>query len=467
MGAVISGLALSAVFAAQSLPPVLPVTRLEGGASRAPSGPPPVPERQVPLGALPITRLEDPGLGDLDGSRRISLTISRPIALRDLLLLLVNSTPLSIVAHEDVNGTFVGDLKDLSMRQALEAILFPRGLDYEVEGTLIRVFPRKTATRLFDVNYVNVRRASRRGVRSAVSTDSRQPSAAGDLTSTSESDPLDELASGVQALLSGTGRMHVDRAAGIVQVTDFSERLDQIAVYIEAVQLRATRQVRLDARVFEVALNNGSAMSIDWSAVAARSAVALPSSSRHGAAGLSADPEALMKAIAEQGAVTMIAAPHVLALNNEPVIMRVGTQSASFDSATTAAPDGSRQRESRAVPVLEGLTLTVIPQIAADGIVQLSVSPTYASRRAQARSPDGGSVPVLRIDEADTMARVRAGETIVVAGFLDERETTKTNAGFSGLFGAQSHATTRNELVILLTPTVVSPGAPAGDGGDR
>ena len=65
------------------------------------------------------------------------------------------------------------------------------------------------------------------------------------------------------------------------------------------------------------------------------------------------------------------------------------------------------------------------------------------------------------------MARVRAGETIVVAGFLDERETTKTNAGLSGLFGAQSHATTKNELVILLTPTVVSPGAPAGDGGYR
>jgi len=72
---------------------------------------------------------------------------------------------------------------------------------------------------------------------------------------------------------------------------------------------------------------------------------------------------------------------------------------------------------------------------------------------------------VLRINEADTMARVRAGETVVLSGFLDDRETTKPNAGLAGLFGAQSHATVKSELVILLTPTVVAPGAPVSSGG--
>jgi MSHA biogenesis protein MshL len=172
----------------------------------------------------------------------------------------------------------------------------------------------------------------------------------------------------------------------------------------------------------------------------------------------------LIKAIAEQGTIKMIAAPHVVALNNEPAVMRVGTQSVSFDAATTIVPDGSRQHASRALPVLEGLTLTVTAQIAADGIVQLSVSPTYASRRSQVKSPEGGSVPVLRVQETDTTARVRDGETIVLSGFLDEREITRSNAGVSGLFGAQSHATKKSELVILLTPTIVVPGAPTALG---
>jgi MSHA biogenesis protein MshL len=458
MHAVISGLVLSAVFAAQSLPPDLPVTRLDGVA-RPSAGPSEAQQRPVPLAPLPITQLEDRVRVDLDGSRGISLTISRPMPLQDLLLLLVNGTSFSIVADEGVSGTFVGDLKDLSMRQALEAVLFSRGLDYDVQATLIRVFPRKASMRFFDVNYVNVRRTWRRSVRSVVSVEGRQPSAAADFTSASESDPLDELRQGVQTLLSETGRMHLDGAAGVLQVTDFSDRLDRIAVYVEAVQLRASRQVRLDARVFEVDLNDAGASAIDWNAVAARS-VASPASSPAGAAaGLTAEPETLMKAIAEQGTIRMIAAPHVVALNNEPAVMRVGTQSVSFESATTIAPDGSRQRDSRVLPVLEGLTLTVTAQIASDGILQLSVSPTYASRRSQAKSPEGGSVPVLRVQETDTTARVRNGETIVLSGFLDERQVTRPNAGVSGLFGAQSHATTKSELVILLTPTVVVPGA--------
>jgi MSHA biogenesis protein MshL len=420
----------------------LPVTRL-GGVPR--DVVPPVDGTQAnPLGPLPVTRLDDQASADMDGPRRVTLTVSRPMELRDLLMLLVTGTPFSVVTEEGVSGTFVGDLKDLSMRRALEAVLFPRGLDYDIQGTLVRVFSRKASTRVFEVNSVNVRRTWQRGMQSALSVDGRQQPGAAELTSTADADPLDELGRGVQALLSATGRMHIDRTAGLVQVTDFAERLDQIGVYVEAVQLRASRQVRLDARVLEVALNEG-ASAIDWKAI--------------GSAGLMADLDSLQTAIAQQGTVTLIAAPRVVALNNEPAIMRVGTQSISFESSSIVAQDGSKQRMTRPLAVLEGLTLTVIPQIAADGIVHLSVSPSYAARRSQVKAPDGGSsFPVLRIDEADTVARVRDGETVVLAGFLDTQDVAKPNRGFAGVFGAQAHATLKTELVILLTPTVVAPG---------
>jgi type II secretory pathway component GspD/PulD (secretin) len=351
-----------------------------------------------------VTQLEDRASADLDGPRRISLTISRPMELRELLLLLVNGTPLSIVTDDDVSGAFVGDLKDLSMRQALEAVLFPRGLDYDVQGTLVRVFARKASTRLFDVNRVNVRRTSQRDVRSRASGETDAGSAA-DLSVRIDSDPLAELSQGVQALLSGTGRMHLDRAAGIVQVTDFSDRLDQVGIYIEAVQLRASRQVRVEARVLEVALPDSPAASIDWKAAMARTT------------GAPAGADALQKALAEQGTITMIGVQRVVAMNNEPAVIRVDTQ-----------------------PIT--LMLTVTAQIAADGIVQLNVSPTFASRRSPLKSADGVAPPVLRVGEADTMARVRDGETIVLSGPFDNR----------------------SEFVILLTPTVVAPAPPVGAG---
>ena len=443
-------------------PPDLFVTRLQGTTTGTTTSPQATPQRPASLPPLPVTELDDRlRTADLDGPRRISLTISRPMPLPDLLLLLVNGTPLSLVNDEAVDGSFVGDLKDLTMRQALEAVLFPRGLDYDVQGTLVRVFPHRASTRLFDVNYLNVRRTWQRGIRSAASVDGHQVSAA-ELSASSENDLFDELGKGVQALLSASGRAHVDRAAGLVQVTDFSDRLDQVGVYVEAVQLRAMRQVRLEAHVFEVAFGEGSAAAIDWKAVALRTGAGTRSSAGHGAAGLTvADIDVLKRAIAEQGVVTMIAAPQVVAMNNEPAVMRVGTETVYFESASTMAQDSAWQRTTKPGAVLEGLTLTVTAQISADGLVLLNVSPTYASRAGQSKSVDGEAFPVLRISEADMMVRVQDGETIVLSGFLENRETTKPTTGLAAMFGAHSRTTVKSELVILLTPSIVSPGVPA------
>lgn len=444
-----------------SRPPDLPVTRLDGAEGARYRGQT-APQRPGDLTTRPVTRIDDRvRAADLDGPRLISLSVSKPMPLQSLLLLLVDGTPFSLVSDAAVSGTFSGDLKDLTMRQALEAVLFPRDLDYDVQGNLIRVFPRKPSTRLFDVNYLNVRRTWQRGVRSAVAIPG-QPAAADSRTSI-ESDLFGELNAGVQALLSDTGRMHIDRTAGLVTVTDFAERLEQVGVYVEAVQLRATRQVRLEARVFEVALSDAAAASIDWTAVAARTGASFHAEAARGAAGVRIDDfDALIKAIAEQGTVVMIASPHVVAMNNEPAVMRAGTQGVYFTPASRIDEHGRAfpgdARTSSPGTVLQGLTLTVTPQIAADGIVQLSVAPTYAQKTGESKAPGGGSVPVLHISEADTLVRVHGGETVVIAGLLRERETVRPGTGLAGLFGSQTRQMLKTELVILLTPTVVSPG---------
>jgi type II secretory pathway component GspD/PulD (secretin) len=439
-------------------PPDLPVTRLEGpgGAERNGIGPQPPIQRPGELPSLPVTNLDDRA-ADLDGSRRISLTISRPLPLRDVLELLLTGTPLSFVFEEGVDGTFSGALTNLSMRQALEAVLFPRGLDYDVQGSLVRIFPRKAATRLFDVNYLSFRRTWQRTVRSTATPSSPNAPAA-ELTTTIESDLFEELGKGVQALLSESGRMHVDRTAGLVQVTDFADRLDQIGVYVERVQLRATRQVRIEARVFQITLADAEAASVDWKAAAARSGSTVRATSGR-AVGMRIESfETLKKALAEQGTVTMIAAPHVMAMNNEPAVLRAGTQGVYFTTASQLDEGGRRERTSTPVAILEGLTLTVTAQIASDGIVQLSVAPTYTEKTGQSKSASGDLVPVLQVSETDTLVRVQDGDTVVISGFLQDRQKAKTSTGLAGFFGAQARETVKSDLVILLTPTVVSPG---------
>ncbi len=79
--------------------------------------------------------------------------------VQDLLLLLVRGTNLSIVPDPAIGGTFIGELKNVTVRQALGLILRPLGLDYALDGSVIRVFRREAETRIFDLNYIATERA--------------------------------------------------------------------------------------------------------------------------------------------------------------------------------------------------------------------------------------------------------------------------------------------------------------------
>jgi type II secretory pathway component HofQ len=434
-------------------PPDLFVTRLQ--TVRPTSGASTDAAKTGPDGGPPLflTKIDDrQAAADLDGPRRISMSVSRPMPLPDLLLLLVNGTPLSLVTDKDVSGMFIGDLKDLTMRQALEAVLFPFGLDYDLQGTLIRVFPRKASTRLFSLNFVNVRRTLQREDtnRTPVGGVQRGP----ELSSSTSSDPFGEIEQGVQSLLSASGKMHVDRTAGLVQVTDFAERLDQVGVYVEAVQLRAARQVRIDAHVFNVELGSTGTGAIDWNAAAIKNAAAARPADGYGPAGFAVTSiDAFARALAEQGTVTKVTAPAVVAMNNEPATIRVGKQLVYF------SPTGSSESDHKRVlgpsTVLDGFTLSVLAQISADHFIQLHVSPSFAAPAGESKGPNGSAAPVMAVNETDTIMRVRDGETIVLAGFLSDVDRMTPASGFAKLFSGPSRTTVRSELVILLTPTIV------------
>ena len=180
--------------------------------------------------------------------------------------MLVRDTRLSVVPDPDVQGTFRGELKDVTLRQALEMILQPHGYDYSVQGNLIRVFKRRFETRRFDLNYVITRRT---GVRTLCGLEWRStPVGMGSSAEVTDTDARRYLQptspAGVQTLLSPEGRFNMDRKAALLQATDFPDRLDQIQLYLDAVHNRATRQVQIQAKVIEVVLNDEFAAGINW-----------------------------------------------------------------------------------------------------------------------------------------------------------------------------------------------------------
>jgi len=342
------------------------------------------------LRPMPVTEI-DQRETTLDSPRRLTLTFAEPQPIEEALQLLVMGTPFSLAIDAEVKGTFRGELKQLTLREALTALLVPLGLDFEVQGTVIRVTKHQAQTRLFDLNLLAVQRTLQR---------------------TSAPSTIDSVVEGVQALLSDTGRVHVDGRAGLVQVTDFPERLERVALYVETLQQRSGRQVRLQSQVFEVTLTG--AAPIDWRAVRGRLGLAADAAS----AGMAADPRALRAALAAEGEIRDLWAPDVTALNNEPALVRI---------ATAGGPS---------------LTMTVVPQVSADGVVQLSVSHAWEE--------------MARVTESDTVMRVLDGQTAVIAGLLRPQQVAA--AGERTIFGSTPKRPGHAELVVLIRPTVVTLG---------
>ena len=118
----------------------------------------------APLQPVPITQLDlrQPH-PELDG-QRISLGFSEPTPINDILLLLVRDTRLSVIPDPSLDQAFLGDIKNVTIREALDLILEPLGLDYSVRGQIIRVFPRELETRFYSIDYVITQRSGSRSI---------------------------------------------------------------------------------------------------------------------------------------------------------------------------------------------------------------------------------------------------------------------------------------------------------------
>jgi type II secretory pathway component GspD/PulD (secretin) len=384
---------------------------LAGGTAAAQPPPRPMP-------VLPLTQLDEHTLAaDLD-NRTFTLTFAQPVAVRELLLLLVRGTNLSIVPDPSISGTFIGELKNVTVRQALSLILPPLGLQYSVDGSFIRVFARAPETRIFDVNYTAAERTST----ATVGGDNGGRSAA-TVSSSTKTDVFADLGNGIRTMLSEHATFNLDRTAGLLQVTDFPERLERVSVYLDAVHDRVLRQVEIEARVVEVELNDEKAAGVDWGAVAAGQVGEFVPGQRPpvrpSLTGLRVtNVTRLLASLAAQGKVYELAHPRLLTLNNEPAIVRT-----------------------------DSLTLSVTPQIAPEAIT-LSLTPI---------------VKAPPVAESDVIARMVDGETLALSGFTHDRETQeRKRVGITGGWLGRGTVVTRKriELVILLTPRIV-PGVAA------
>ena len=217
---------------------------------------------------------------------------------REVFLAMVTDTRYSMLMHPEVAGTLSVTLRGVTVREALEAIRDVYGYDFKIDGRRVTVYPPTLQTRIFTINYLNLRRESRSEIRvnsgassiggpagsvaQPVIPPGNTPPGPGQqqafentrMSTTSRTDFWVELGEALRGIVgNAAGRnVVVSPQSGVVAVRAMPEELRQVEAFLKATRISVERQVMLEAKIVEVQLREGFQSGVDWSILRGRGA---------------------------------------------------------------------------------------------------------------------------------------------------------------------------------------------------
>ncbi|MBE0555895.1 MAG: hypothetical protein IH628_01575 [Proteobacteria bacterium] len=167
----------------------------------------------------------------------------------------------------------------------------------------------------------------------------------------------------------------------------------------------------------------------------------------------------LITALASDSKAKVLASPHILVSDNREAKIQVGQQVPLLTSETYGAVGVTPQRNYQYKDI--GIILKVKPRINEGGLVSLEISQEIST--PETITLGGTEQLLLNKTEATTNLVVQDGQTIVIGGLIrEDTNTSREGIPFfykipiiGWLFGGLRDETRRQELIILLTPTVI------------
>jgi general secretion pathway protein D len=173
------------------------------------------------------------------------------------------------------------------------------------------------------------------------------------------------------------------------------------------------------------------------------------------------DVRAALTALGTAGKAQVLASPHVMVLDNQKAQIKVGDRISVQTQSQTGVSTGSGVLNS--FQYLEtGILLAVTPRINSGGLVTLEVNQEVSVPAGDATAANPN--PTVNSRSAQTTVVVASGESVVLGGLIRE-DNGRGSQGIPLLskipilgaaFGTQSFTTRRTELVLVITPKIVS-----------
>jgi len=429
------------------------------------------------------------------------------IPVRSALQLIADESGLNLVASDSVSGGVTLRLDNVPWDQALDVILRAKSLDKRRDGNVIWIAPQAELAKYEQdiadaklkaqdtaelvTDYVPISYGKASDIAKLLTSGSLQSSGGGTSSSSQH------------GFLSARGSVSFDIRTNTLLLNDTPEKIKQLRELI-AVLDKPVQQVLIESRL--VVANDsftrdlGAQLGVSGSrAIGNKSVIVgggiptvtgntseyfnnaagttyttnglnvnLPLTNAAGSIGVgiigknfALDLE--LQAAQTEGRSEVISSPRVITANQQEAVIRQGQEIGYVTYQNSSGGGGSSGTATVAFKdaVLE---LKVTPTITADNRIYLLINVTKDALAGYITVPGSGQVPTINTSSVNTSALVDNGQTVVLGGIYEiNNSNTVTKVpglgdipGIGILFRTTSRSNTKAELLIFVTPRILS-----------
>jgi len=450
---------------------------------------------------------------------KISLDL-KGIDINELFKVLSTKSGITIITSPEIKGRVTVFIDNLSFIDALDVIVSMQDLAYERKGNVVKVmtaveyeklygkkFSESKITRTFKLAYakpanvLNVINSLKSDIGKIISDEATgtiiimdapqsmlvMAGAIKELDQPLETVVFDvnyarfaDIKSFLNDLITpGVGQIILDERSSKVVVYDLPQRLVRIKKLMEEFD-EQSRQVLITGEILEVYIDDKFRSGIDWEKIFKSVNLdnldfvgkfpllpVTPALSSYGKISVgtvaSNGYNVVINMLSEYGKTKVLTRPRIVAVNKEEAKILVGTREAYVTSSQSQGEATTITAES--VQFIDvGLKLVVVPTIGSDGFITMKIKPEVSSVKDTLTTTAGSVVPIVQTSQSETVVKVKDGHTLIIGGLLKQEDTDDSSGlpklsrmPFLGhLFGSKTKESKRTELVIFITPTIIT-----------
>ncbi|MBI4388348.1 MAG: secretin and TonB N-terminal domain-containing protein [Candidatus Omnitrophica bacterium] len=388
---------------------------------------------------------DDPSTADAEGETLVSLDF-KDADISEVLSALAKAYGLNIIAGKEIIGKVSISLTDVTLEDALDAILKLNKYSYKRNKTIITIvaLSDQVNTEVFRLEFAKA----------------------------------NEVKDLFKNMLSEKGDLRVNEQLNEMIITDDGESLEKVRDLLYRVD-SPPPQVIIEAKLIDIAPKDLAALGMDWSvnytnATRKNKKTLLNEIDYNMDAGsaflgsattgdvewefttpfFTPENKATFDFLVQENKANVLSAPRIAVLNNQAAKIVIGEKVGIKEQTQTAS---GTIESVRFVDV--GITLKVTPQISGGGYVSMEISTEVSSVKTFLEN----NLPRITTREASTHVRVKDRQTIVIAGLLkDEYSDSRSQFPFvknipflRNLLGNFGSSREMKELVVFITPNII------------